>query len=92
MYSIASNGQLGSPTILTVGNTTDGGGILVSQKDGRIYIAETADNQVLVLNGDLSLNSILSTGLQPYALAENPTLGVIYLGDRGSDVVVPVGE
>jgi DNA-binding beta-propeller fold protein YncE/uncharacterized membrane protein HdeD (DUF308 family) len=80
-----------------VGNTYDGGWILESRCSGKIYIAATglspdylprSNNQrVWVLNHDLSPDKILGPGdgigSGPFALAENPVLGRIYVGNRG---------
>lgn len=87
VYNIDSAGTLYNATVVSVGNTDDGGFVLESQCSGRIYIAETYDNQLRVLNGDLSFNWLitLSSGLidqGPYGLLENVALARIYVSNK----------
>ncbi len=59
----------GSP--FTINNNHDGGGIAASPCSGKIYIAETDNDTVRVLNSNLSVNAILNQGAnaEPYGIA-----------------------
>jgi YVTN family beta-propeller protein len=76
------NAVAGSP--FTIKNNHDGGGIAASACSGRIYIAETANDTVRVLNSDLTLNSN-SNQTDPYGLAFGD--GKVFLTNRSAGAV-----
>ncbi len=65
-----------------VGNTDDGGYMMVSQANGAIYLNATSDNQLQVI--DPVTYGICATEnlTDPFGMAENPTLGRMYIGLR----------
>jgi len=89
VYDIGTNGALSSAGTVTVGNTGEGGFVLQSQCSGLIYIAETGDNTMRVLNSNLTLNRLLTqadgVGQGPFGLAEGLALGRIYLSNQVSN-------
>ncbi len=89
VYDLDSFGNLTNEQIVNVGNTDDGGHIIQSQVCGTIYVAETSDGTVRVLNSDLSFKKTLGAaqgvGAGPYGLLENPTLNRLYLTNKVSN-------
>ena len=96
VYSIGSHGGLGTAKVVTVGNTMDGGQVLSSSCSNLVFIAETAQNDVRVLNGNLSLKTVLKgangIGSQPFGLAQDASVGHIYVSNRLSNAVSLVDE
>ena len=97
VYTIDNAGNLGAPSIATTSNTDDGGFVIQSQCSGMIYVAETANNSVRILHGDLSLNSIitLASGLidrGSFGLLENPTLKRVYISNKQSNTLSMLTE
>jgi YVTN family beta-propeller protein len=94
VYDIDSLGNLSNETKLSIGDTGEGGFIAQSQC-GLIYIAETADNTVRVLNADLSLNTVLDgaqgIGEGPYGMLTSP-LQRLYVANKYSNTftVLPI--
>jgi YVTN family beta-propeller protein len=93
-YDIGSGGALtevaGSPA--TVGNTDDGGYVLQTGcPDRSIYVAvtniENNGNTVAVRNSNLSAQKTITVGLYPHSLAENLSLGHLYVGNKGSNSI-----
>lgn len=72
----------GSP--FTIQNNHDGGGIAASACSGKLYIAETANNTVRVLNSDLTLNSN-SNQTDPYGLGFGD--GKVFVTNRSAGTV-----
>ncbi len=96
-YSVDNAGGLSNPRVASVGNTDDGGFVLQSQCSNLIFIAETADNDVRILNPDLSLYGIItqSSGMVdygPYGLLENPTLKRVYVSNKPSNTLKILNE
>jgi YVTN family beta-propeller protein len=89
VYDLDSLGNLSNEQIVSVGNTDDGGHVIQSQACGTIYVAETSEGTVRVLNADLSfkktLGSAQGVGTGPYGLLENPTLNRLYLTNKVSN-------
>ncbi|MBI4786983.1 MAG: YncE family protein [Chloroflexi bacterium] len=72
------------PAIFTiVGNTDDGGAIVVSQATGNLYIAATADNQLWVINPTTYAFQTIAMP-DPLPIAENVGLGRMYIGNRSA--------
>jgi YVTN family beta-propeller protein len=65
-----------------VGNTDDGGYIMVSQANGAIYINATSDNQLQVLDPVTYGVCATENLTDPFGMTENPTLGRMYIGLR----------
>ena len=74
-------------TTATVGNTDDGGTILVSSFTGAIYLAATRDNalQLIDPNTYAVLQSIPM--IDPFGVAENVSLDKTYVGNRVTSTV-----
>jgi uncharacterized repeat protein (TIGR01451 family) len=97
VYSIDSAGHLSNERIASVGNTDDGGFVFQSQCSSLIYIAETADDDVRILNPDLSLNSIVTSASGkvdqgPFGLLENPTLKRVYVSNKPANTLKVLSE
>lgn len=91
------NGSLSNQTIVRVGNTDDGGFVIQSQCSGRIYIAETFDNSLRILNSDLSLYAVITpaSGLidgGPFGLLENVMLRRIYVSNKPMNTLSILNE
>jgi len=92
IYTLDDAGNLNTnPDVVSIGNTGEGGYMLQSQCSGLIFIAETADNSVRILNPDLSLHSVLTAanglGVGPFSLTENPILRRVYVGNTMSNTL-----
>jgi hypothetical protein len=97
VYPIDTAGNLSAPSIATTSNTDDGGFVIQSQCSGMIYVAETANNSVRILNADLTLNSIVTSASGqidrgPFGLLENPTLKRIYISNKPSNTLSMLSE
>ncbi|MDE3087924.1 MAG: hypothetical protein KGJ80_00875, partial [Chloroflexota bacterium] len=97
VYSIDGAGSLSNERIASVGNTDDGGFVLQSQCSNLIFIAETADNDVRLLNPDLSLYGIVTqaSGMVdqgPFGLLENPTLKRVYVSNKPANTLKVLNE
>jgi DNA-binding beta-propeller fold protein YncE len=99
VYNIDPSGGIteavGSP--VTVGNTGDDGGYVLQSQSvcpsapNLIYIAANADDEVWVLNSDLTLRTRLASangiGRRPLALVENTALKQIYVANAQSNTI-----
>lgn len=77
----------GSP--FTIQNNHDGGGIAASACSGKIYIAETANHTVRVLNSNLTLNSN-SNQTDPYGFAFGN--GKVFITNRSAGTVSALAD
>ncbi|MBI4359177.1 MAG: YncE family protein [Candidatus Nealsonbacteria bacterium] len=75
---------------LPIGNTHDGGSILIGQNSDVVYIAATAENELQVFDpvGSKVIQRVPMT--DPFAIAENPGLDRIYVGSRAGNVVITI--
>jgi YVTN family beta-propeller protein len=84
----------GSP--LTIGDNADGGNIAASACSGRIYIAESKNGTVRVLNSDLSVfavwNAANNVGPDPFSLALDSTRGRVFIVDRTTNALTVKAE
>jgi DNA-binding beta-propeller fold protein YncE len=73
--------------IALIGNTDDGGAIWASQTNGKVYVAETHDNQLQVFDPKtyLLLQTVPMT--DPFAIAEDPGLGRIYISNPNTNAI-----
>jgi hypothetical protein len=97
VYDLDGFGNLSNQQIVVVGNTDDGGFVLQSQCNNRFFVTETADNQLRILNSDLSLYGIVTqaSGMVdqgPYGLLENPTLKRIYVSNKLANTLKVLNE
>ncbi|MBI3741426.1 MAG: hypothetical protein HY257_06685 [Chloroflexi bacterium] len=96
VYDIDSFGNLNNEQIISVGNTDDGGFVMQSQVCGTIYIAETADSSVRVLDSNLNFKTTFGSaqgiGIGPYGLLENPNLLRIYITNKISNTFTVLNE
>jgi|GEM_PF-1938984 len=97
VYDIDASGNLLNETVVSVGNTDDGGYVLQSQCSAMIFIAEMADNQLRILNGDLTQYAALtpSGGLidnGPFGLLENVVLSRIYVSNKTAGTLRVLNE
>ncbi|CAG1001008.1 PE-PGRS family protein PE_PGRS18 [Gammaproteobacteria bacterium] len=97
VYSIDNAGNLGTPRIVAVGNTGEGGYLVQSQCSGMVFIAESADDVVRILNSDLTLFGTVTaaSGLVdqgPYGLLENATLKRVYVSNKPSNTLKILNE
>jgi hypothetical protein len=99
VYGIDGVGNLSNVvnSPVSVGNTDDGGFVIQSQCSSMIFIAETADNQVRILNSDLSQYGIVTqaSGLVdygPFGLLENATLKRVYVSNKPSNSLKVLAE
>jgi len=78
-------------TSTVLGDTGDGGEIRVSQQTGKIYIAAEHDNQLLIV--DPSTYAVVGQQFvnSPFGMAENFSLGRMYIGNHlaSSVTIVP---
>ncbi len=83
LYIFNSNGStLTLSTVTIIGNTYDGGHLLVSLANGMLYISATSDGVLQIFDpatGSIGFQMPLAT---PYGLAENRGLGRMYVGNR----------
>jgi YVTN family beta-propeller protein len=81
-------------TPLTISNNHDGGGVAASACSGKVYVAESANDTVRVLNSDLTLNTILNGGAgigdDPYGLAFGNNQ--VFVTNRGSATITALTE
>lgn len=71
---------------LPSGGTTGGGGVAVNPATDRVFITNSASNNVSIVDGDS--NAVVATqavGQFPYGIAVNPTDGAVYVGNGLSD-------
>lgn len=68
--------------VATIGNTGDGGGIVVTQANRNFYIAATASDQLWIVDAYGHKRSISLPN--PYSVAENPSRGLVYVGSRST--------
>lgn len=80
----------GSP--FPISNNHDGGGIAASPCSGKIYIAESANNTVRVLNSNLTVNTVLNqgAGADPYGLTFGN--GKVYITNRGISTISAIAD
>ena len=95
VYQASSSG-LTLAKQMTVGDTSDGGWIITSPCSRLTYIAATAAGAIWILNPDLTVNQVLTDqsiiGADPYSLAANPPLGLIYIGNRTPGTIRALSE
>ena len=97
VYSIDGSGNLGNERVASVGNTDDGGFVVQSQCSGNIFIAETAVNDVRILNSDLTSYGLVTevsglVGHGPFGLLENPTLKRVYVSNKPANTLSVLAE
>jgi YVTN family beta-propeller protein len=89
-YSIASSLQVYTATSAgvtqaftrTIGNTDDGGTLLVSQTNGKLYVAATHDNLLQVIDPTTYTVCTTVPMIDPFGMTQNPTLHRVYVGNR----------
>ncbi|MDE3091949.1 MAG: hypothetical protein KGJ80_21460, partial [Chloroflexota bacterium] len=86
VYSASGNGVL-FQTTATIGNTTDGGMIWVSQASGALYIAASQDNLLQIVDAT-SLSVVQTIPMtDPFGITENRGLGRMYIGNRAASTL-----
>lgn len=79
-----------------VGDTCDGGWVVVNQANGRIYLAATAANQVWALAADESTRAVWTAadgvGRSPFGLAVNPVSANVYIGNKADNTIIVIGD
>ncbi len=87
VYSASGNGlALLNTASLPSGGSAGGGGVAVNPATDRVFVTNSASNNVSILDGDS--NNVVGTqavGTFPYGIAVNPTDGAVYVGNGLSD-------
>ena len=92
VFSLASSGASRLGTV-RVGNggVAGGTGIAVNSATGRVFVSNSADNTLSVLDGPgIYLVATLPVGNDPGMIGVNPATNRAYVGNRGDDTVQAV--
>ena len=70
------------------GGVAGGTGLAVNSATGRVFVANTADNSMSVLDGPgMYLVATVAVGRDPGMIGVNPDTNRVYVGNRGDDTV-----
>jgi YVTN family beta-propeller protein len=90
-FFFLSPGALHAQTV--AGTVRVGGnpfGIAVNTATNQVYVANSDDNNVTVINGDTNDTIYVATGLAPQAVAVNPVTNKIYVANLNSGTVTVI--
>lgn len=64
--------------------------VVVNPVTNRIYVANSYDSTVTVIDGTTNGTTNVRVGLNPYALAANPVTNKIYVANEGSNTITVI--
>lgn len=87
VYQAGSNGlTLLTTASLPSGGMAGGGGVAVNRATNRVFVTNSAANNVSIVDGDSNaLVGLQAVGQFPYGIAVNPNDGAVYVGNGLSD-------
>jgi len=93
LYVFTSDGNaLTQQTTKVIGNTHDGGHLWVSQANGMLYIAETADSGLQIYDPGTQTLGLRMAMPVPYGITENRGLGRMYIANRDINSISVVSD
>ncbi len=76
-----------------VGGPDGGGGLVVNPATGNVFVSNSADNTVSVIDGDtLRVVHTITTARDPFAMAVNPSRYLVYVAHRQGNVLSYIGD
>ena len=89
VYSLASSGASRIGTVMVgAGGAQGGTGIAVNPTTGHVFVANSADGTVTVIDGPgMAVLNTVTVGDAPGMIGVNPSTGRVYVGNRGDDSV-----
>lgn len=94
VFSLAASGASRLGTV-RVGNggIQGGNGIAVNQSTGRVFVTNSADNTMSVVDGmGLYTLTTVPVGRDPGPVSVNPVTNRVYVGNRGDNTVQTMGD
>ena len=87
VYGASSNGlALLNTASLPSGGMAGGGGVAVNPASDRVFVTNSASNNVSIIDGDSNtVIGVQAVGQFPYGIAVNPLDGAVYVGNGLGD-------
>lgn len=94
VYSLAPSGASRIGTVLVQDGGVQGGtGIAVNPTTGRVFVANSARNNVTVIDGPgMSVLATVPVGADPGMIGVNPATNQVYVANRGDNTVQMIGD
>ncbi len=89
VFSLAPSGASRIGTVMVGAGGVDGGtGIAVNTTTGHVFVANSADDTVTVIDGPgMAVLNTVTVGDNPGMIGVNPATNRVYVGNRGSNTV-----